>query len=91
MRIKNIFLLLSSVLLVSASLECSLSYAGLPSSVNNQPLPSIAPMLEAAMPAVVNISTTKNIQVVDNPLLRDPFFRHFFQVPDSQQRQQKNS
>ena len=69
----------------------SLSYAALPSSINNQPLPTIAPMLEAAMPAVVNISTTKNIQIVDNPLLRDPFFRHFFQVPDSPQRQQKNS
>lgn len=44
------------------------------------------------MPAVVNISTSKNIQVNDNPLLRDPFFRNFLQIPEAQQQQQqKNS
>ncbi len=68
------------------------SFAVLPGYVNGQALPSLAPMLEKSMPAVVNISTTKNVQLRDNPLLRDPFFRHFFQLPDQQQkRQQKNS
>lgn len=65
------------------------AHAVLPAGVNNQPLPSIAPMLEVSMPAVVNISTSKNIQVMDNPLLRDPFFRNFQQAP--QTRQQRNS
>ncbi len=67
----------------------STSYAVLPSNLNNQPLPSIAPMLEQAMPAVVNISTSKNMQTVDNPLLRDPFFRQFM-APNLPQ-QKRNS
>lgn len=65
------------------------SFAVLPAYTDGQALPSLAPMLEKSMPAVVNIATTKNVQ--QNPLLRDPFFRHFFQLPQQQQRQQKNS
>jgi len=68
------------------------SVAALPGYLDGQALPSLAPMLKKSMPAVVNISTTKNVQLRDNPLLRDPFFRHFFQLPDQQQRrQQRNS
>ena len=81
------------VLLVSLHIFFSnSSFAALPGYANGQALPSLAPMLEKTMPAVVNISTTKNVQLRDNPLLRDPFFRHFFQLPGQQQRrQQKNS
>ncbi|MFK5950396.1 MAG: DegQ family serine endoprotease [Methylococcales bacterium] len=81
----NVFLVL---LLCFSNLK--LAYAGLPTSVGGQALPSLAPMLEKSMPAVVNISTTKNVQVRDSPLMRDPFFRHFFKMP-RQQQQQKNS
>jgi len=45
-------------------------------------LPSLAPMLDRTMPAVVNIATTSIIQVQQNPLLSDPFFRHFFNIPN---------
>jgi Do/DeqQ family serine protease len=38
-------------------------------------------MLEKVMPAVVNISSAQT-QVSDNPLLNDPFFRRFFNIPD---------
>jgi Do/DeqQ family serine protease len=65
--------------------------AGLPPFVEEQPLPSLAPMLERSMPAVVNISTSTNIQVMENPLMQDPFFRHFFQLPNQPRQQQKNS
>ncbi|WP_404358462.1 DegQ family serine endoprotease [Methylotuvimicrobium sp. KM1] len=65
--------------------------AGLPVAVEGQPLPSLSPILERSMPAVVNISTSTNIQVRENPLLQDPFFRHFFQLPDRPRRQQRNS
>lgn len=68
-----------------------MSFAGLPVYVDGEALPSLAPMLERSMPAVVNISTTKNVQLRENPLLRDPFFRHFFQLPQQQQQQKKNS
>lgn len=68
--------------------------AGLPPIVDNQPLPSLAPMLERATPAVVNISTTTHVQVAENPLMQDPFFRHFFDVPNQPnhpKQQQKSS
>ena len=54
-------------------------------------LPSLAPMLDRAMPAVVNIATTSFIQVQQNPLLNDPFFRRFFNVPNQPQKQRSQS
>ncbi|MEZ5559417.1 MAG: DegQ family serine endoprotease [Pseudomonadales bacterium] len=47
-------------------------------------MPSLAPMLEATGPAVVNIATYTTVQV-RNPLLEDPFFRRFFNIPDQGQ------
>lgn len=62
--------------------------AGLPThDSQGQPLPSLAPMLESVNSAVVNISTYSNRQLY-NPLLNDPFFRRFFNIPDEQYRQQ---
>ena len=43
-----------------------------------QPLPSLAPMLEQTLPAVVNIFTTTHVESQRHPLLSDPFFRRFF-------------
>lgn len=65
--------------------------AGLPLYAEGQALPSLAPMLERSMPAVVNISTSTNILVSENPLMQDPYFRQFFNVPNQQRQQQKNS
>ena len=84
-------LLLMSFLSVCMSTPLTLHAAGLPPFVEGQPVPSLAPMLERAMPAVVNISTSTNIQVSENPLMQDPFFRQFFNVPEQMNRQQKNS
>lgn len=47
-------------------------------------LPSLAPMLKDVNPAVVNISTYTT-KTVRNPLLNDPFFRHFFNSPGNRQ------
>jgi len=55
--------------------------ATLPVSVDGQPLPSLASMLERTTPAVVNISTTGRA-VVRDPFFDDPFFRRFFDVPE---------
>jgi len=85
-------LLLMSILSTCLSTPFTLQAAGLPPYVGGQPVPSLAPMLERAMPAVVNISTSTNIQISENPLMQDPFFREFFNVPEEQlRRQQKNS
>ncbi|WP_376957668.1 Do family serine endopeptidase [Azospirillum sp. A26] len=43
---------------------------------------TIAPMLEQVTPAVVNISVLSQAPQAENPLLRDPFFRRFFNLPD---------
>lgn len=84
-------LLLTSILSVCLSTPFTLQAAGMPPYVDGQPLPSLAPMLERAMPAVVNISTSTNIQVSENPLMQDPFFRQFFNVPEQLRQQQKHS
>lgn len=57
------------------------AHASLPArDANGDPLPSLAPMLESITPAVVNISVSSTREV-NNPLLNDPFFRHFFNLP----------
>lgn len=53
------------------------AHAVLPSAVDGQPLPSLAPMLEKVTPAVVNISTKTRVRV-RNPFFDDPVFRQFF-------------
>lgn len=69
----------------------SLVHAGLPiSDSQGQSLPSIAPMLERVNPAVVNISTFSTRQIV-NPLLNDPFFQRFFNLPRDSFPQQRRS
>jgi serine protease Do/serine protease DegQ len=49
-------------------------------------MPTLAPMLQQSKPAVVNIATQSHVRVQDNPLLNDPFFRHFFNLPKQQPR-----
>ncbi|CAK0749866.1 Periplasmic serine endoprotease DegP [Gammaproteobacteria bacterium] len=64
--------------------------APLPPVVDGQPLPSLAPMLERVIPAVVNISTETTLTQEENPLLRDPLFRFFFDTPRPRKRQQNS-
>ncbi|WP_306120881.1 MULTISPECIES: DegQ family serine endoprotease [unclassified Roseitalea] len=52
-----------------------------PFGVDGQ-LPTLAPVLEEVTPAVVNISVTAPAAQETNPLLNDPFFRRFFDLPD---------
>ena len=56
--------------------------AALPRAVGGEELPSLAPMLERVTPSVVNIATEGRVQVRQNPLFSDPFFRRFFNMPD---------
>lgn len=79
---KRIYALLSFTMLFFAPW---LSHAALPQAVENQAIPSLAPMLEDVTPAVVNIATEGRIQLKQNPLFNDPFFRRFFNLPRQQQ------
>jgi Do/DeqQ family serine protease len=55
--------------------------AALPAAVDGQDLPSLAPVLERVTPSVVNVYTKTRVRV-RSPLMDDPFFRRFFNVPD---------
>jgi serine protease Do/serine protease DegQ len=54
------------------------AYAALPDSVGGEPMPSLAPMIEKTVPAVVNIATRGSVDVENHPLLNDPLFKRFF-------------
>lgn len=60
--------------------------AQLPTMVEGQQLPTLAPMIERVTPAVVNIATRGRVRI-ENPLFQDPFFRRFFDIPQFQERQ----
>ena len=47
-------------------------------------LPSLAPVIKTASPAVVNIATRGTLTegVAGNPLRQDPYFRRFFNLPE---------
>jgi Do/DeqQ family serine protease len=69
-------------LLVAAFATVSVP-AAMPAAVGDTPVPSLAPMIKRVSPAVVNIATRGTIRErgPQNPLLDDPFFRRFFDVP----------
>ncbi|ABK43055.1 protease Do [Magnetococcus marinus MC-1] len=52
-----------------------------PVAVEGDKLPTLADMLERTTPGVVNIATSGSVEVAETPLLNDPFFRHFFDIP----------
>jgi Do/DeqQ family serine protease len=71
-------------LAVSALLAVSSAQAQLPMRGG---LPTLAPILEKVTPAVVNIAVLQKSPEAENPLLRDPFFRRFFGMPQQTQPQ----
>ncbi len=63
--------------------------AAIPLAEGRGGVPTLAPLIAQVTPAVVNISTVSRAAAETNPLLRDPFFRRFFDVPDRPQRQER--
>jgi Do/DeqQ family serine protease len=72
---------------LAGGLSVPAAYAALPApppaAPEAAPMPSLAPMVKRVSPAVVNIATRGTIKEKpgSNPLLDDPFFRRFFDVP----------
>lgn len=80
-------------LILACLLICQplLLHAALPAhDASGQPLPTLAPMLKQINPAVVNIATYSTRRAY-NPLLNDPFFRHFFNIPEQAPQKQQQS
>jgi len=73
--------LISAVVLMS--LLSASAGAALPTRIaSGEELPSLAPMVEKTAPAVVNIAIETRVRAAQNPLMQDPFFRRFFNMPD---------
>ena len=73
--LRGIYLCLALVLASGPAL------AALPMAVDGEPLPSLAPVLKRVTPSVVNVNTQTRVRI-RSPLMEDPFFRRFFNVPD---------
>lgn len=78
-------LLLAGITLLQPAL------AALPAKVGGQELPSLAPLVDAASPAVVNIATRGTVNAPRNPLAEDPFFQRFFGMPPQQRQREVRS
>ena len=81
--------LTSFLILVLALTGVVPAAAQLPAAVDGEPLPSLAPMLERTIPGVVNIATRSRVVEPVSPLFDDPFFRHFFDVPERQRERER--
>ena len=91
MRILKYFLAVLSLQLFVFLPFSPSAQAGLPlADSQGQTLPTLAPMLDKALPAVVNVATTGTVKTRMNPLMDDPIFRRFFNVP-RQPRERKTS
>jgi Do/DeqQ family serine protease len=79
------------LLVLTLTLSMTAAIAALPAEMDGEPLPSLAPMLEKVTPAVVNISTVSVVSRADHPLMRDPFFRWFFDLPRESRKKRNQS
>lgn len=69
-----------------------LALADIPTKAPDNGIPTLAPMVEKARPAVVNIATTGHVDIQKHPLLNDPFFKRFFEgYSDLPQRKETKS
>jgi len=76
-----------TILLAAAGLAlaaASPAPAAAPEVLSAAGVPSLAPLLKEVTPGVVNIAVRGRAAQVDNPLLNDPFFRRFFNLPPQQ-------
>ncbi len=86
--------LAAAVMAGPAAIVAGRAYAAAPAAAADAaPMPSLAPMVKRISPTVVNIATRGTIKEEPgqrNPLLDDPFFRRFFDVPpDSRPRERQ--
>ena len=91
----NLRHILAAASLAAAVIASPMVRAALPSApIADAPMPSLAPMVKRVSPAVVNIATRGTVKEKPgqrNPLMDDPFFRRFFDVPRERQFQSAGS
>lgn len=83
---------LATVLTVTVMLFLPINgNTAVPPGLLNGSTPTLAPMLDKALPAVVNIVATGEVEVQQNPFFNDPFFRHFFDMPNQPRKRENQS
>ncbi len=79
--------MLAHILPIVFALFAASAQAQIPAVATRDGVPTLAPILEKVTPAVVNIAVLQRSPEEQNPLLRDPFFRRFFGVPEDNEPQ----
>ena len=87
-RVLSALVLLSGVA-VLASPPAAIAAAPIPEN-GGAVVPSLAPMLIKVTPGVVNIAVRGKVRE-ENPLLQDPFFRRFFNLPQQRQFEERET
>jgi Do/DeqQ family serine protease len=88
-RVFSAFVLMSGVAACMPAADSALAAAPIP-DIGGGPVPSLAPMLSRVTPGVVNIAVRGKVKS-ENPLLQDPFFRRFFNLPQRQQTEERET
>ncbi len=83
--------LLAAIFAVASLAALQPALAALPVALGGQELPSLAPLVAEASPAVVNIATRGTVNAPRNPLANDPFFQRFFGNPPRQRQREVRS
>ena len=85
---KNLTHLSHITLILLVLALCSVSVHALLPAENRDGMPTLAPVMKMVTPAVVNIQTRT---VEETPMMRDPFFRRFFNAPNRPPREQRSA
>src|SRR5438105_6462030 len=88
-RVLSAFVLMSGVAACMPAAESALAAPPIPEAAGGA-VPSLAPMLARVTPGVVNIAVRGKART-ENPLLQDPFFRRFFNLPQRQQQEERET
>src|SRR5438067_1875554 len=88
-RVLSAFVLMSGVAACMPAAESALAAAPIPEAAGGA-VPSLGPMLARVTPGVVNIAVRGKART-ENPLLQDPFFRRFFNLPQRQQQEERET
>ena len=88
-RVLSALVLMSGAAAVMPAPPPALAAAPIP-ELGGAPVPSLAPMLARITPGVVGVSVRGRVRE-ENPLLQDPFFRRFFNLPQRQQQEERET
>ena len=80
-----------TLLFLASFAVAAAAFAQWPYPTGSDGKPTLAPMLKQVTPAVVNIAVITRKQAPRHPMLDDPFFRRFFNLPGPQRGQPRQS